>query len=544
MAAASPAFGHPHHPALAALARGGVAGGKWADPARPDVCNWDGVACEDVPGRSYPQVVSIHVPCEAAPAATAATAAAAATLPTELGLIDTLRDLTAYDCGIGGTVPTELAGLPHLRKVLLGYNALTGTLPPQGFASNDLTGLWLEHNELRGAVPSRFGAADQENEEGGSSGNPLAPLGGGSSSGRRTRSQSALVTLSLTSNHFTGGLPDALAGLESLQVLEVAHNDLSGTVPSWLSHLDFAELAHNRFQGPMPRGVCHAMGGNLERHVLEGNADLKGCDGIGALATWLWPFLLGALVAAFLVAKLILFMKHRCGGKCRWTGTCTLPRWECSCPRIQRPTCPGWKWTCPKFLRLPALACPKMPQVPQVPWPRISCPRIYLPLLPLFSRKKAKVLDESMSDARTAKQWWSPVRRRWWQRRSSANADLKSSEGARHEESARPKMSRRKSWSDLAHRVESRRPGAKTDNADGEEEVWFVPIPKDLDEESAVIDNGAEEIMDISIPKGYQGNAAASATTGGGGSNREPKRKKKKKKNNNAQTEDDTEDPK
>ena len=98
-------------------------------------------------------------------------------------------------------------------------------------------------------------------------------------------------------------------------------------------------------------------------------------------------------------------------------------------------------------------------------------------------------------------------------------------------------MSRRNSWSALADRVESRRtaPAAATSfpvkdqNAkakstgddDGEEEVWFVPIPKNFDEKSAVIDDGAEEIMDISVVKGEGGNTTDKSSK---------KRKKKKKK--------------
>ena len=96
-----------------------------------------------------------------------------------------------------------------MKKLLLGYNILTGTIP-QNVVSNDLTGIWLEHNKLRGPMPSISGDKDEE--------------------GHR---KSSLMTLSLTSNHVSGSLPD-LSELELLEVMELSHNEMSGKVPSWL----------------------------------------------------------------------------------------------------------------------------------------------------------------------------------------------------------------------------------------------------------------------------------------------------------------------
>ena len=526
--AAAASLGHPHYPALAGFLKD-PSSQPWSasrngwNAANHDICRWEGVTCEAVPGREYPPVVGINIPC------TPGAGELHSTLPAELSQIDTLRELMAYDCDLVGTIPTELAGLPHLQKLLLGYNALTRAIP-QHFASNDLTGIWLEHNDLRGPMPSLFGTKDE--------------LG---------HRRSALMTLSLTFNHPTGSIPDDLSELGSLEVMEISHNEMSGALPSWLKELDFVELTHNRFNGTVPLGVCDVVGHNLDHYVLDGNAGLEGCgDGVMAMAgmymsrlDWLWPFILGALVLVFLVARLALFARHRCG-KCRCQ--CTLPRWECSCPKLTLPACP-------------AITCSKMPKMPSMSLPRIICPRIYLPSLPLFSRKKAKVLDESMSDFHMTQEWGT-ARRRWWQRKTantSSTSSPKNSEVAKkikqqqqqqqhqqpppprsspvkHGESVRPKMSRRNSWSALADRVESRRmtptaasSPAKNQNTkpagddDGEEEVWFVPIPKKFDEKSAVIDDGAEEIMDISVVKGEGGTSRAADKSG-------KKRKKKKKK--------------
>ena len=475
---AAPVDHHPHYPALVGFLSDPSAE-QWSarisgwNPDNPNICDWAGISCEVFPDRGYPQVVGINIPCTAGPGQLHST------IPTELGTIDTLRELMAYDCDLVGTMPTELAGLPRLKKLLLGYNTLTGTIP-QHFVSNDLTGIWLEHNELRGQIPSIFGSKDEEGH----------------------RRSSSLLTLSLTSNHLSGSLPDDLSELESLEMMELSHNEMSGKVPPWLKDLNFVALTHNQFSGSVPMGVCDVVGHNLDHYVLEGNPSLKGCDnGIA-------PFILGALVLAFLLARLTLFIKHRC--RCK----CTLPRWECSCPKLTMPTCPNM---------------PEMPKMPTMAWPRIPCPRIYLPSLPLFSRNKAKVLDDSMSDFRMTTEWGA-ARRRWWQTKPADNSNLKSAEirkKIKYGESARPEMSRRNSWAALADRVESRAKNSKAGigGGGGEEEVWFVPIPEKFDEQSAVIVDGAEEIMDISIPKGYEGNA-----TDGEKRSSNTKRKKKKKK--------------
>ena len=99
-------------------------------------------------------------------------------------------------------------------------------------------------------------------------------------------------------------------------------------------------------------------------------------------------------------------------------------------------------------------------------------------------------------------------------------------------------MSRNNSWSALADRVESRRTSSaptasssakdkkakSTGDDESEEEVWFIPIPKNFDEQSAVmVDNGEEEIMDISVVKGEGGNVTDKT-----GKQRKKKKKKKK----------------
>ena len=119
--AAAPDDHHSQYPALVGFLSDPSAE-QWSarisgwNPDYRNICEWAGITCEAFSrNRGYPQVVGINI------ARTPGPGELHSTIPTELGAIDTLRELMAYyDCDlVGGIhVPTELAGLPHLKKLL------------------------------------------------------------------------------------------------------------------------------------------------------------------------------------------------------------------------------------------------------------------------------------------------------------------------------------------------------------------------------------------------------------------------------------------
>ena len=187
---------------LAAASPGRIAG------APRDHCAWEGVTCGAAaaePGAlGAPQppagVLSLRLP----------RAGLVGTLPAEP--LSRLRSLQLLDMshnpGLRGELsPALVAALPRLRALALRGCRLGGSLPPQ--------------------LPGQGG----------------------------------LAWLDLSSNQFSGSLPEGWrAGAVSIQVFNISHNALSGTLPSWLGELEQLKAlsaAHNRLSGGLPPSLLH-----------------------------------------------------------------------------------------------------------------------------------------------------------------------------------------------------------------------------------------------------------------------------------------------
>ena len=88
--------------------------------------HWAGVTCavEDRQHRpNYGQtvVVKLKLPSNRL----------AGTLPTELGLLSTVRNVWLQQNDLGGTLPSELAALSDVNAFYVSKNALTGTIPTE-----------------------------------------------------------------------------------------------------------------------------------------------------------------------------------------------------------------------------------------------------------------------------------------------------------------------------------------------------------------------------------------------------------------------------
>ncbi|CAO2819887.1 unnamed protein product [Amaranthus hypochondriacus] len=66
-----------------------------------------------------------------------------------------------------------------------------------------------------------------------------------------------LQALNLSNNHLTGGIPSSLANMMDLEALDLSQNMLSGDIPLQLSKITFLAIfnvSHNRLEGPIPQG--------------------------------------------------------------------------------------------------------------------------------------------------------------------------------------------------------------------------------------------------------------------------------------------------
>mmetsp|Transcript_35521 Transcript_35521/g.68087 ORF Transcript_35521/g.68087 Transcript_35521/m.68087 type:complete len:288 (-) Transcript_35521:766-1629(-) len=127
--------------------------------------------------------------------------------------------------GLTGTIPSELGALSSLTDLSLGYNHLSGTLPSELAALLSLTDLSLDHNQIMGTIPSE-----------------LATL-------------TNLLYLDLNNNRLTGTMPSELAVLARLTNMDLDNNWLMGTVPTELgalTNLKLMYLFHNQLTGRLP----------------------------------------------------------------------------------------------------------------------------------------------------------------------------------------------------------------------------------------------------------------------------------------------------
>ncbi|KAG6600600.1 putative inactive leucine-rich repeat receptor kinase XIAO, partial [Cucurbita argyrosperma subsp. sororia] len=138
-------------------------------------------------------------------------------VPTSIGSLSALEELYLNGNGFNGSVPASFVGLVSLKRLELQSNGFTGAFP-------DLLGLknlyYLDgsDNRFSGELPSVFPAS--------------------------------LVQLSMRNNSFEGAIPGSVGKLVNLQVVDLSHNQLGGSVPAALFEhpsLEQLTLSFNRF---------------------------------------------------------------------------------------------------------------------------------------------------------------------------------------------------------------------------------------------------------------------------------------------------------
>ena len=154
-----------------------------------------------------------------------------------------LKFLALYGNNLNGTIPhATIASLTNLQHIDLSGNQLTGTMPTEW--GSQLTALFLGNNPLEsGPIPDALNA------------------------------MSDLEELCLKNTNRQGGLPE-LAGLNSLIMLDLDQNQLTGTVPeSWSQLQQLKYLLLNRNPGItgeiLSSGTAY---GNIEVAYLDGTA--------------------------------------------------------------------------------------------------------------------------------------------------------------------------------------------------------------------------------------------------------------------------------
>lgn len=163
-------------------------------------------------------------------------------IPTEIGIMHSLKFLELGDNQLTGTIPTQVGLLSSLAVLDLSFNAIEGRLPSWLGNMKALRNLYLNNIQVHGTIPQEIGN--------------LAALG----------------TLELDNNwRLTGTIPDGIWKLPSLSLLKLSSCDLTGTLNLVDAgpYLKQVDLAHNRLRGKLPPQLA-ALGAFVTLR-LEGN---------------------------------------------------------------------------------------------------------------------------------------------------------------------------------------------------------------------------------------------------------------------------------
>nr|XP_027095357.1 receptor-like protein EIX2 [Coffea arabica] len=165
----------------------------------------------------------------------------------QTSVVHMLGFLFLNDNRFTGTIPEDLCKLENLSFLDLSNNLLSGRVP---LCLGNLRDLWildLANNTLSGQIPSSLGNLWQ------------------------------LYALHLNGNKFVGKLPASMQRLRNLEALDLGDNGLKDIIPAWigerLSNLRFLRFQSINFHGPISDTLCqlsHLQVLNLAHNNLTG----------------------------------------------------------------------------------------------------------------------------------------------------------------------------------------------------------------------------------------------------------------------------------
>jgi Leucine-rich repeat (LRR) protein len=226
-------------------------------------------------------------------------------LPTEIGLLFTLRELDMEQNTLRGSIPSQFCSLDQLHRVMLGQNRMTGTIPACISNLDALLHLALNDNEFKGTLPSTLASNDLLQDlfldDNLLSGDPLPIFNQltnleffmaqnnkflGVLDETSFKNSDKLAWLDLSGNDFLStddvAFPAHLMRLPSLEVIDLSSNDLSGPLTTDFPvnyRLKFLGLHNNKIVGTIPDAIADLVALHhldLSNNQLIGNLDMLG----------------------------------------------------------------------------------------------------------------------------------------------------------------------------------------------------------------------------------------------------------------------------
>ncbi|XP_019094737.1 PREDICTED: probable LRR receptor-like serine/threonine-protein kinase At1g56130 [Camelina sativa] len=194
-------------------------------------------------------------------------------LPKEIGLLTDLRLLSIGSNNFSGSIPAEIGSCTKLQQMYVDSSGLSGGIPLSFANFLDLEQAWIMDLELTGRIPEFIGNWTKLTTlrivgTGLSGPIPssfsrlisltelrLGDISNGGSSLDFIKDMKNLSTLVLRNNNLTGTIPSTIGGYSSLKQVDLSFNKLQGPIPASLfnlSELALLFLGNNTLNGSLP----------------------------------------------------------------------------------------------------------------------------------------------------------------------------------------------------------------------------------------------------------------------------------------------------
>ncbi|XP_016718381.1 receptor-like protein 43 [Gossypium hirsutum] len=199
-------------------------------------------------------------------------------IPRSLGNLLQLTHLSLSGNQLSRQIPLSILNLTQLEYLRIGENSLQGSIPDEVIAFPNLISLSLTGNLLNGTLPSWLYTAPSLKLQ-------FDPW-------KSFDSSFEDQCLSDSNNSFNGEVSSLICNVTFLQILDLSHNNLSGTIPQCFGNLSdslgFLNLKKNKFYGTIPLTFakgCQLSNFNLNGNLLEGplTPSIFNCKGLEVL---------------------------------------------------------------------------------------------------------------------------------------------------------------------------------------------------------------------------------------------------------------------
>ncbi|GLJ37973.1 hypothetical protein SUGI_0773000 [Cryptomeria japonica] len=206
-----------------------------------------------------------------------------------ISTMHSLRRLQMYNCMLSGPIPPSLANLTYLTHLQLGGNSFFSSIPSSLHNLSNLVSLKLSSCDLNGSIPPHLLSLQNLQEVDLSANLDL----GGQLSSILPRHSAKLNSLVLTTTNVAGAIPDSIANISSLTLLDLSNCLIQGQLPPTIVNLTgliMLDISNNKLIGSIPSfGAKHPLGTfplayiDLSYNQLQGNIPSKLLGAFGKL---------------------------------------------------------------------------------------------------------------------------------------------------------------------------------------------------------------------------------------------------------------------